>query len=657
MTNTLATLRLFKALPVGTKKVLGYRANLYEINLKTIPMGFVLAPEVTEAYPNTDTVVREVDSLYGVNPEDLNKTLHKSFNKVATASFYRLLAEQVVHYYTTYGAEALGVYDPDNVYMPSERLDVPPIDSKEFPLTVIRGLTPDELRAALLNLLVSGVALSEQSVEDALSVASSVSLTDDEIEEIKNREVKIGLYELYGKVPADPAEFLRLVVYKTTGSTLLIKSKGAVTAVAEGATAHNVLPLFNRYAQAHGLETLSKIFLRYKPLFLALRSDASMRPVVNRIRRLAVQNHQPMKQDYLNSVTADIKNGGLSGGGLRYGLLRHALSDSNVNIYRKIRLARALAVRLDPNLDAALYRVRNGKSFATTMTPFNRQESLEAMQAYATVMESIAESLAPVVDGKRIYIPAGVNYGLPSTEKQFTGTLPAGTYVEFDAANGLGMGMVAGIYWEDQSGHRVDLDLSVSNLDGKFGWDGNYRSTDREVLFSGDVTSAPKGASEVFYFGDRAVGSWMLNVNYFNFRETVPVPFKIVVGSSGYSDIRNNYMIDSNRLLASAADVLDVHQKNLGMIVCDSNPDVPHRFYFATSDMGGGITTRHNAHAEQARRFMMSALKTSPTLNDVLEKAGAILVTDRALVDDQTLDLSPSAVDKTTVLSLLSAGF
>lgn len=654
---SLATLRLFKALPIGDQS-LGdkQKAEFFQrdANLRTIPKGFVFAPEVLASLGNPsqmDVLITSVDDIYGADPELLNSAFHKSFSKVRDSSMRRLVIEQICHYMTTYGAESLGVYDADRVYIPAERLDVPGIDAETFPLVVIRGLTTDELKVALLGLLSSGVALSEQSVQDCLEVASMVNLSLDEIETVKNREVKVGLYDLYGKVPANPVEFLRYVVYRLTGSTLLIKNDQSIAALKEAVSTHKVLPLFNRYANAHGLDRLGEVFLRFKPLFLALRSDKSLRPTINKIRRAAERNHKPLAPDYLNSVTSLIKQSGDFGGkiGVEFTRLRDELENPNVNIFRKIRLAQALRVRMAPDLDSIVYKVRNGKSFATDFARLSRSQINDATAIYNLVLMQIADSLSTTLADRNIYIPDGVVYGLPSTEKQFVGNFPAGTYVQTAPSEAL----VAGVYWEDQDGYRVDLDLSVANTGGKIGWDSAYRRGSRgaQVLFSGDNTSAPNGASEVYWFDAALDGSWLMSINYYNFNPNVPVPYKIVVGTADAKDISKNFVIDPNRLLASAPAVIDTHQQNIGLVVADAAGS--HRFYLGQVNVGGGISARHGVNAERARRFMQVSLQSAPTLNDVLYYSGATLV-DSADQADEGFDLSPAAIDRTTILSLLS---
>lgn len=627
----LATLRLFKALPIADKASVGTNIDRVNLYAKTVPMGFVFSAEVIGNYPDLKGLMGMVDDLYGRDPSKLNKSFHKSFSTVRDSSTRQLVAEQIAHYASTYGAERMGVFSNDNVYIPAEALDAPEI-TDALRLVVIKGLTHAELKEKLVKLLSSGVALSEQSVTDVMDVAALVGFSARDIDGVKNREVKTAMYDHFGLVPNDPSEFLRYAIQKVTGSTLLIKNKELVELIKQGVQLHNVLPLFLRYENEAGLGRLGEIFYRYKPLFLALRSNKKLRPLINKIRRAARNSHKPMSPDYLNDVTAHLKRGTLE-----FSKLEKALG--NANIFRKIRLAQALRVRMNPDLDAILYRIRNGKSYAKA---FSFEANAEVEKTYNVIMDSIVDDLVPALYGKKVYIPAGVTIGLPATEKQFTGNLPTGTYVDVPGD------MVAGVYWEDQGQHRIDLDLSLLDSSGKIGWDGAYRAGGNEVYFSGDNTSAPNGASEVFHIGQFSKGVWTLNLNYYNFNPGIDVPFKIVVGSQGRDAINKDYVIDSNHLLAASESVMAEHQKLIGIIICDAKM---RRFYFSETGMGGGASARRTKYAEQARKYLYASLTSAVSLNDVLERAGVEFVETPGEAD---LDLSPEAIDKTTLLELLS---
>jgi hypothetical protein len=624
-----STLRLFKALPVDEGTIGVFDADLAK---QTIASGFIFAPKVAAHYTDRQHLIQMVDDLYGRNPEQLNQSFHKSWEKVRTAPIAQLVLEQITHYLTTYGFESIGIYDRDLVYIPAEQLDVPELD-EGLRLVIIRGFTKDELKAKLLELLGLGVALHEDTISDVLDVATFVGLTAIDLPRVANREVRAALYDYLNIVPSDPTEFLRFVVYRATGKTLLIKNPGLIEEI-KAAQPTSFVRYFDLYEKEYGLQRLAQVFYRFKPLFLALRTNTKMKQMVNRIRRLAVTHHKPMTPDLLNSVTATLANGVPIGDKV----LSDALASTTT--FRKIRLAYALKFRTS-NANSILYHIRNGKSWATD---FNFGHPALAQVTYEHVLESIVSDIAKKVDGQRIFIPEGVQYGLPATEKQFSGNVPTGTSVETSG------GMVAGVHWENQGNHRIDLDLSLQSVDGKFGWDAEYRSTVRDVLFSGDITDAPLpgGASEFFAVSPDARGVWLMMCNYYNYMAEVPVPFKILVAQSAPRSLTKNYTIDPNLLVAQTISTMDVHQKVIGLIVGD---DKSCRFYFSESDFGAGRSSRLTRHGEQARDFLTHRFLNTISLNEVLVSAGAELVKS---VGEADIDLSLETIDKASLLTLIA---
>lgn len=621
-------IRLFKALPVENKQ-----GKTDEDLLKqTVSKGFIFAPEVVYNYPDIARIIELVDKAYGRSPEELNQTFHKSWAKVRNASIEQLVTEQIIHYFTTYGFEALGIYDKDSVYIPNEQLDAPQLKDG-IRLVVIKGYTKEELKDKLLELLSSGVALHKDTISDVLDVASFVGLSEDDIDKVRNKEVKAALYDYFGIVPGNPTEFLRYAVYRATNKTLLIKNMALTTEI-KGRDNLDIARYFDLYEKEFGLARLAEIFYRFKPLFLAFRTNSKLKRTINKIRRLAKTNHKPMPRDLLNDVTAEIARGN------KLDFVEFMTALEHASAFRKIRLAYALKFRTT-DADSILYRVRNGKSYAKE---FSFNDKARAQTAFDNVMQYITQDIAKNVRGKKIFIPAGVKYGLPATEKQFTGNLPSGTYVE------LTEDMVAGVHWENQGHNRIDLDLSVMSPEvGKIGWDGGYRSSNRSILFSGDMTDAPKpqGASELFYISKEARGVFIMFVNYYNFDDSVEVPFKVLVAHEKPVNPQTHYTVDPNNIVALSNTTMKVKQKNLGIIVAE---ETGCKFYFAESDLGGGISARGHAYAEQARKYLLNFYTDSIVLNDVLVAAGAELVTDVAEAD---IDLSPESIDKASILNLL----
>lgn len=623
-----STIRLFKVVPISEKTVRDKQDR--KSLIATISKGFIFSPEVaTRFVGDLSQLANDVNKELGLSATQMNSSFHKSWKKIKEASIEQLVIEQLIHYFTTYGFEELGIYSEDTVYIPAEKLKIPALKDN-VPLIVIKGASKKEIKSMLLTLLQSGIALKEETVNDAVDVATFVDLTDDDITSIKNREVKAIMYDRLGTIPAEPLEFLRYIVYKATDSALLIKNEELITKIKEKKNL-DVLQLFKLYDKKYDISKLAEIFYRFKPVFLAFRSNKGLKIIINKIRRLAVKNHKPMPVDYLNSVTAMIKHGS------KLDNLENELSKAN--IFRKIRLAYALNFRTY-DFDSILYRIRNGKGFAESFES-SKLNRTKAAVAYEIVMGSIVSDISKIVKGKKIFIPDFISYALPATEKMFTGYFPSGTCVS------LKKDMIFGVHWNDVESHRVDLDLSLMDSETKYGWDGNYRSSTGSILFSGDLTAAPapNGASELFYIQRQEDRSLIMCVNYFNYDEKIEVPFKIVVANKSTRSFSRGYMIDPNNVVAVASSKMTQKQKVLGVMISTSEIS---RFYFAETNLGNAISSRNSKMTEHSRKYLANYYSNAINLNEVLVRAGAILTQEKS-----DIDLSPEKLDKNSILSLL----
>lgn len=651
-------IKLFKALPIEVNK----KKTNKGLMKKTIGFGFVFAPEVVANYSNYDELIKLVRETIGMSDKELNNAFHKSWVKIKDANIEDLVVEQLAHYMTTYGKEDPEryleekgiewevdelstkvadlkdiemdkIYDENYVYIPAEKLKIPKIDVKGFPLVVIKGYTKEELKKKILDLLNSGIALNEDTLKNILDVAAFIEIVEKDIQKIKNKEAKSLLYDYLGLFPENPIEFLRFAVYKSSNKTLLIKNKDLIEEI-KSKDNFNVLKLFNDYDRKYGIKRLAEIFYRFKPIFLAFRTNKRLKTITNKIRKLAVNYHKPMPEDYLNAITSKLKNGKK----LNVKELKEELK--KVNVFRKIRLAYALKFRTG-NVKSILYRIRNGKGYATNFE-FNEQE--KAQKILDIVVDSVVEDVAKNVKEKKIYIPEYVNYTLPATEKQFTGYFPSGTCIT------IPKDMVFGIHWKNVRNNVIDLDLSLISLKtGKVGWDSYYRTENKNVLFSGDITDAKKpcGATELFYVQRQAKNVMILFVNYYNFEDKREVPFKILVAKEQVKDFRENYMVNPNNVVAIANSKINKKQKMIGLVATANNET---KFYFAETNIGRSITSSESEFAEHSRKYLFEFYKNAISLREILEKAGAQLVKQKEKAE---IDLSPENIEKDTILKFL----
>jgi hypothetical protein len=617
-----ATLRLFNAIQVNSKD---YKEIPRAVLERTIRHGYVLDPAIKPE----DSLLDSIEAVIGISGEKANASFHKSWSIVQESSMETLVLQQIVHYLTTYGFEQLGIYHEDAVYIPRETLELSAIE-EDIPLVVIRAMDAQEILDAIVK-LGSGIALAQQTLDDIMIIIEANKYESGFVENIANRELKALLYDFYGLVPSEPVEFLRHLVSKLTDESLLIKNDR----------------LIEKIKQANGKfldallkdapDDLASIFFRFKPLFLAMKSISRNKNFFNQLRKKADKLHVPMPEDYLNSVTVQVKRGMLDLDALNKRL-------EKASIFRKIRLAYALKHRLHAS-NSIVYKVRNGRGWATE---FDWPEVLQSLtqDALDKVVLSIADDMSENVNGKTIYIPEDVHYALPATEKQFTGNLPNGTSVS--VPNDL----VVGIHWTNTN-KRVDLDLSVIGESGKIGWDADYRSKDKDVLFSGDMTDAraPKGASELFYLREGQGEARILMVNYFNFMDGDEVEAKILVAHEHPRRFGMNYMVDVNNIIASANINITKKQNILGLI---AQVKGQNRVYFSSVSVGNSITSYGSEQSAHSRIYLVESLENSLDFREILGMAGAIVLDEKMGKID--IDLSPERLNKSTIINMIKPG-
>lgn len=624
MNSTQATLKMFNAIQIFERKE---NTIDYSLLSRMIKNGYIVDSSVNV----TPKLLNTIENILGISGEKANSSFHKSWRIVSELSDEELIIQQIIHYFTTYGFESLGIYNEKYIYIPNEVLELPD-NFENIPLIVVRGLFSDEIIEEVIKLTSSGIALSQESLDCLITIVKEFGFPVNFIDDVKNREFKIFLYDFLNVTPTNPVEFLRYVIYKLTGETLIIKNKYLIGKILQSDS--KMLDSFLHNTP----ENLGSIFLRYKPLFLAMKKVSRNKTFFNYLRKTAVYQHEPLQEDYLNNITSYINNHLLNMNELNVAL-------NNYPVFRKIKLAYALKNRLTIT-DSIVYKVRNGKGWVSDVE-WNQKNNGVVEIVLNKVLQSIANDISENVGNKIFYIPSNVHYTLPATEKQFTGNFPTNTY--FSVPEDL----IVGIHWFDNDDKRVDIDLSLIDNLGKIGWDSSYRSTGREILFSGDMTAAPKpnGASELFYIAKRFNGVKLLMANYFNMYgdNDLVNDCHLIIANEKPRNFDRNYMIDVNNLVASVNVKIDKKQNMLGMIV---NIDGENRVYLSDVSVGNGRTSSANNQTEKMRNFFTNTAINSIKLKDVLELAGAIVVNELPEADVEYFDLSPEALNKTTIISL-----
>jgi len=624
-----ATLRLFNAIQVGER--ISENGDHEKFYGRMLQNGYVVDPHIKV----TEDLLDEIEGIVGISGEKANSSFHKSWRVIRDTPQEALWIQAAIHYLTTYGFERLGIYQEEIVYIPREELDLPNMN-EDLPLVVIKGISRKEILNRITQ-LGQGIALHENTLTDIMEIIRFNEFGSAFVHRIKNRELKIRLYDYYHIAPTDPEEYLRYLIHKLTGESLVIKNESLIEKIKQSDGYHldNLLTLVPW--------NLASIFYRYKPPFLAMKSISGNKRFFNRLRRSARKIHRPLLPDYLNNITASIKRDQLAKDQPLFRKLQRA------TIFRKIRLAQALKFRLQGS-KSIVYRIRNGRGWIDDFNwPEDKRE--ETQGVLNIVIRSIVQDIKKNVEGKTILIPKGIHYTLPATEKQFTGFLPTGSSISVDED------MIVGIHWFNTKGHRIDLDLSIISAGmGKIGWNSNYRNEMGNVLFSGDMADAPKpnGASELFYLKKDISEPVLMLVNYYNYTFTNgdPVPTKILVAKERATrrNFEHNYMVDPNNILLSANIEMSQSQSVLGLI---TNMDGYNRFYFSNISYGTSNVSGSGESSGKMTEYLKNDLLSRLDLKSTLIQAGAIVVDVPPEDGKVDIDLSPNGLSKDSIINLL----
>lgn len=555
------SLRLFKVVPEGYPE--------QPVLIKEY--GVVVMPTAVHAIDSIKEYLRQNALTY----EQLNASLHKSWRKVRDASIDQLVMEQILHYITVYGYQHLHMYD-DTVYIPCEDLEW-----AEMPVKIITSARNDELIHRALDVLSSPIALTQQTITDCVRVAEKCGYTFTGDEVIKNREAAIVIADTTGVIPKN--EILRYVAYKATGKTSLVKSPDVLREITESKF---ILPeqLYDH------LHLLAQSFNRNKEYWLAFKqAHKSNARFVNKLSKASKDHHKPLESNVLNTLTHKYYD--------ETTVMTVAYTAPIFQVVRAINAVRYYGVGGTDRL----YRIRNGKGWVKQVDSYNSG----LLSMYENVLLEVLRDRLRV---KSAYLPTDRNYTFPTSEKNFCGGIPAGTY--FDIPAHKGYHSMVGIYWENADGRTVDLDLKASNVDQVVGWDGAYRNED--LLFSGDVTSAPNGASEWLYQrGQGEIRPYIITVNLFN--GPIEHPYRVIIGYAPEDAVHHNCIIDPANVIHQFNTSMTQKEVTLGLLTSYGHGI---RYYVTNQGLGSRMTSRYNPVAV---RSSIAALTSMLRLSDIIE--------------------------------------
>lgn len=539
-----------------------------------------------------------------INP---NATFYKTWKEVIDKNRLGLVVDQLIHYFTTYGTN----FSFKNGYVPNEKPEIIPY--KDF--KIITPASPEEIFNECCKMLKSGIALHTKTIDAIVDFLKEYNfIYQINLNDVKNKEVQAILSVKLGTFPDDEFGMLRSIIYRYTNSTMLIKSSEVILTIKNNKNLFN----FNTLSDTQ-LKKLSRIFYRYKPLFLAMKTKSN-KSKINKIRKYATVYHTPLKKGFWEvCLTKDYQND------KSLSIAKEKISE--LNNYRKVQLMQSIKERLiDKDITGKMFLIRNGKMFIRD--DYKTSWSGEYFtRLYKILEDSLIENLKK--KSCSIKLPKNIELSCPTSEKNFIGNLPFGSYIQMSSDHN-----VFGIYWRNEWGAK-DLDLWYTDKRGnRYGWAADYYDKDKKIIFSGDMTNANPEASELFYLGrDVTDGNVSVNLYCPNFDyDESERKFKIFIASENCENsLKKGYMVEPNNIIFETE--LSFDNGNMKKIGCICNG----KFVFMNITVGNQKITATVA-AEIIQEQMNNKTESYVDLRPILEKAGFNIVDE--IIDESTLDFS-----------------
>ena len=429
-----------------------------------------------------------------------NSTFYKSWEDIRSRGRWELFLDQVCHYMSTYGTNFEG-----RPFIMNDG------QTPEFPykeLKVLEGITVEELKVEVTKLAYSNIAMSTDTLTSIQDIVRELGISLD-LEQIKNRELKLRMIPADYKFK-DGQECLLWILWKWFNISMLVKNKATFDAIKPERGMLPVLLLNGK--------VLATVFYRNKDVFMQFKKCKELCHAVNMIRKFATKLHKPMKKSpWLQLAEMDSLE--------RMKLFKDA------SIFKLTQMYNVLS---NPT---GYYVIRNGKAFY--------KESVIRKVNDEILAEILAVIISKVPKVESVALPKGIELAMPTSEKNFIGDIPLGSYIDCAEKNTM-----IGIYWRNEWGAR-DLDLHVRTIDGySIGWNGSYDHPDeKKILFSGDMTNAEPEASEVMWFQNKPVNSI---VSVLEYGGNDKYHYDMFIAQESATNFSKGYMVDPRNIIYKA---------------------------------------------------------------------------------------------------------
>lgn len=567
-------------------------------------LGYIIHP---------DCCGESIENWLNLKRVNYNSTFYKTWDDVTEKNREQLWIDQIISYAINYGMDGnFDMNDKDYSLIP---------DIRKY--KVILPISRKDLFDKCMNVICAGIALDETtcvSIIDFIADCVKKHSYTISIDDIKNKEAKIALCSILNMLPGDKFDLLRYIMYKSINSSMIIKDKATILRLKRANFDLNIL------SEKH-LKSLASIFYRFKPLFLALKChSASNAHIINKIRRMAKKYHSPMVVGFWENIVNCPKN---------VIELKERLENDKPNNFKIITILQAIRenrLLYSTENGHKMYIIRNGRVW---MKDINTTKTQSAHEWWDTLEMVLYHELVSRLSTKacKVKLNDNLNLACPTSEKNFVGNIPFGSYFNMTEKN------MIGIYWREEWGTR-DFDLSYLDEYGrKVGWNSNFMVDDNGIIYSGDMTSAEPEASEVIYFSKKCPNG-VIAVNRYS--GSVGSKYMFSVAQSNVEQLPKNYMMDPNTIKFQTEVISkEKCEQAIGFVKNE-------RLFVCEFDMSNARVST-SCSAPQFLEVISRRCQASLSLNTLLVSAGFEITEDST---EAELDLSN--LNKDTLIELFA---
>ena len=662
---------------IGYFNSLKNASNYINIVNKLMQYGYIIDPRFVMDNDVYSFIIHNVLPDIKAN---YNSTFYQSWNDLIEKSDYELLIDKCLHYLSTYGTNHKGEY----VYVPNSN----PIELNSVldKYTVIKFKTVAEQAQEFLNTLSTPVALSDDNLNCMLSIiknyfdnafVNDISIKDicNYINNIKNREAKIVLAKIYSVPLTEPSDMVRLISYIVTNKANIVLNKEYLNIfhyqLINNSIVRDMLDKLFKNMSDDELKSLSQVYHRYHKMFEVIHKGGNKysRTVINKLSRYAKKNHKPTVIGYWENILSkesciDVMHKYGDVESPAFELVKKMEDDTKsgkFSSFKAIKIYNAVSERLN-KLRYSFYYIRNNKMFIKDTKEISDETRLKV---YGYIKDAclyyvIKHFRDYLINNniKYIVMPdnADITYALPTSEKNFIGSVPMFSYLDLskDTHN------MVGIYWRNEWGTN-DFDISAINSDyEKIGWNCAYKGQDNEILYSGDMTDADPEATEIIYFNNtNPKDSWFFCNRYNGVQGS---KFRLFFSyEHAANNFGKNYMVDPKNVLFSVDMKSEVREQALGCVV-DS------KFVFTNINIGNSNVSKSSEYKNLAMIYIKDVINYKLNFNILFKYIDDIckvvtdsgyksikeIDTENKINNDNIIDLNFCNLTKDTFIKMFS---